>query len=153
MSSQTWPHHTQLRGSVCRFTHADGQASGSAAGHAQVPLVQIALARQPFRHEPQCAGSDVRSTHTTPAPVHFVAVVSQTHAPDVQVPSPQATSHEPQWRGSAWRSTQAVPQVTWPAGHWHWPPTHVEPAGHGWLQAPQAIGFVWRSMQAPVQSV
>jgi hypothetical protein len=56
--------------------------------------------------------------------------------------TPHASVQEPQWLGSVEVSTHSWPQITWPCGHTHAPPTQVSPVEHVSLHPPQCFGSV-----------
>ncbi len=106
-------------------------------------------AGQTVPHAPQLRLLLRRSTQLLPQRVWPPAVLQPaTHEPAEQdSPGPQLLPHPPQLRGSICVFEHVVPQSESLPEHEHWLPMQLAPAGHGWLQAPQLLGSLVRSMQ------
>jgi hypothetical protein len=80
---QALPQLPQLLPSVCVFTQAPPHVFGLSVGHAlQMPLTQVCPARHAFVHEPQNAGSLLRSAQLVP---QETLPVGHAQTPAVQV--------------------------------------------------------------------
>ncbi len=143
----------QWLASVAVFAHTPPHAVVP-AGHAQVPLLHVAVTGHAVVHDPQWPRSLDRVTQ---APLQLVW--PEGHC-EVQVPfahtSPDAQTvpHDPQFWGLLARLTQAPAHTVCPAGHCvvQWPPTHACPDEHAVPQAPQCVGLLTRETQAPEHS-
>jgi phage tail sheath protein FI len=125
-------------------------------GHWQALAAQVAPLGQPFRQVPQLAGSLARSTQSGPGATQLEARASQTHAPEMQLPTPQSFPQAPQFVGSVASWTQAPgagPQAVSPGGHRQAPAAQLAPSAQRARQVPQESGLDCRSKQTPPQEV
>jgi len=128
------PHEPQLFGSVSVSTQVllVAQKLGVPLGHVQAP-------------------ADVQTSGAAHVPVgggaHAAAVAQ---LPSTQLWPLQDVPQAPQWLGSVRTSTQpALPQLVSPAAQPHLPAAQESPASHAWLQVPQLLESVCRSVHVP----
>jgi len=126
-----FPQAPQFSGSDCRRKHPVPHIVRPAPHvDAHVPAVHrgIAPPHGAAAHDPQCAGSDMRSTHV---PLQLVNPVGHRHRPPVQVIRPGHTELQvPQFIGSVLVFAHDAPHVMRPPEHTHSDETHVWPAPH-----------------------
>jgi hypothetical protein len=134
--SHCWLHCPQFCVSFWRSTHwpPHGVSPGR---HTQAAPLQSWSELHAWPHWPQLVGLLWRLTQALP-PQSWPA---QAHTLLAQVsPCAHGVVQLPQNLGSVAVSAQVPLQLVFPAGHTHWPDTHVSPGLQAWLHPPQLSG-------------
>jgi hypothetical protein len=154
-AGQAIPQSPQLAGSLATATQAPGEVPQTLvlAGQLHVPDAQLAPVAQTWPQAPQLAVSVAAGTHWVPQ-TRFGATQVQTPLRQSSYP-PQDRRQALQFEVSFVRFAHCAPgpvQGVAPASQAQAPPVHV-PRPQNRRQLPQWNSSVWRSTQAPPQSV